>query len=45
MPIGVATGSIVVDVALIVETVERYFVYFVTSELMFLSSDSFHFVA
>ena len=39
MSIGVATYSIVVNVALIVEATEGYFVYFVASELMFLASN------
>ena len=40
--IGVATYSIIMDVALVIEATE--FIYFVTSELMFLASYSFHFV-
>ena len=44
MSIGIATGSIVVNVALVVETAKRYFVYFIAPKLVFLASDGFHFV-
>ena len=32
------------DVALVIETAERYFVYFIAPKLMSLASYSFHFV-
>ena len=41
--IGVATYSIIVNVALVIKTSERYFVYFIAPKLMFLASYSFHF--
>ena len=42
--IGIAAHSIIMDVALVIETAERYFVYFVATKLMSLASYSFHFV-
>ena len=42
--IGITACSIIMDVALVIETAERYFVYFVTTKLMSLASYSFHFV-
>ena len=42
--IGIATHSIIIDVALVIETAERYFVYFIATKLMSLASYSFHFV-
>ena len=44
MSIGITACSIIMDVALIVETAERYFVYFVATKLMSLASYCFHFV-
>ena len=42
--IGIATHSIIMDVALVIEIAERYFIYFVATKLMSLASYSFHFV-
>ena len=44
MSIGITTCSIIMDVVLVIETAERYFVYFVVTKLMSLASYSFHFV-
>ena len=44
VPIGITACSIIMDVALVIKTAERYFVYFVATELMSLASYSFHFV-
>ena len=44
MLIGITACSIVMDVALVIETAERYFVYFIATKLMSLASYSFHFV-
>ena len=42
--IGITACSIIKDVALVIETAEQYFVYFVATKLMSLASYSFHFV-
>ena len=42
MSIGVTVSSIIMDVALVIETAERYFVYFVAIKLMSLASYCFH---
>ena len=42
--IGITACSIIMDVALVIGTAERYFVYFVATKLMSLASYSFHFV-
>ena len=42
--IGIATHSIIMDVALVIKTAERHFVYFIATKLMSLASYSFHFV-
>ena len=42
--IGIATHSIIMDVALVTETAKRNFVYFIATKLMSLASYSFHFV-
>ena len=42
--IGIATHSIIMDVALVIETAKRYFVYFISPKLMSLASYSFYFV-
>ena len=42
--IGITTCSIVMDVALVIKTAERYFVYFIATKLMSLASYSFYFV-
>ena len=42
--IGITACSIIVDVALVIEAAERYFVYFIATKLMSLASYSFHFV-
>ena len=42
--IGITAYSIVMDIALVIKTAERYFVYFVATKLMSLASYSFHFV-
>ena len=44
VPIGITACSIIMDVALVIKTAERYFVYFVATKLMSLASYSFHFV-
>ena len=44
MTIGITACSIITDVTLVIETAERYFVYFVATKLMSLASYSFHFV-
>ena len=44
MSIDITACSIIMDVALVIETAERYFVYFVATKLMSLVSYSFHFV-
>ena len=44
MPIGITACSIIMDVALVIRTAERYFVNFVATKLMSLASYSFHFV-
>ena len=44
MSIGVTACSIIMDVVLVIETAEQYFVYFVATKLMSLASYSFHFV-
>ena len=44
MSIGITACSIIMDVALVIETAERYFIYFVATKLMSLASYSFHFV-
>ena len=41
---GIATQSIIMDVAFVIETAERHFVYFVATKLMSLASYCFHFV-
>ena len=43
--IGITACSIFMDVALIIKTAEQYFVYFIATKLMFITSDCFHFVA
>ena len=35
---------IIIDVALVIKTAERHFVYFIATKLMSLASYSFHFV-
>ena len=42
--IGITACPIIMDVALVIKTAERYFVYFVATKLMSLASYSFHFV-
>ena len=42
--ICITTYAITMDVTLVVETAERYFVYFVAPKLMFLAPYSFHFM-
>ena len=42
--VALATYSIIVNVALVIETAERYFIYFIAPKLMFLASYSCHFV-
>ena len=42
--IGITVCSIFMDVALVIKTAERYFVYFGATKLMSLASYSFHFV-
>ena len=44
MSIGITACSIIMDVALVIETAELYFVYFIATKLMSLASYSFHFV-
>ena len=44
MSIGITACSIIMDVVLVIETAERYFVYFIATKLMSLTSYSFHFV-
>ena len=44
MPIGITATTIIMNVALVIETAERYFVYFIAPKLMSLASYSFHFV-
>ena len=44
MPICVTTYSFVMNVALIIKTAERHFVYFKATKLVSLASYSFHFV-
>ena len=41
MPIGITACSIIMDVALVIETAERRFVYFVATKLMSLASYCF----
>ena len=43
VPIGITACSIIIDVALVIKTAERYFVYFIAAKLMSLASYSFHF--
>ena len=42
--IGIATYSIIMDVAFVIETAERHFVYFIATKLLSLASYCFHFV-
>ena len=42
--IGIAACSIIVDVALVIEAAERYFVYFIAAKLMSLASYSSYFM-
>ena len=42
--IGITACSIIMDVALVIETAERYFFYVIATKLMSLASYSFHFV-
>ena len=42
--IGITACSIIMDVALVIETAERHFIYFVATKLMSLASHSFHLV-
>ena len=42
LSIGIATHSIIMDVAFVIETDERYFVYFIAPKLMSLASYCFH---
>ena len=44
MSIGITACSIIMDIALVIEAAERYFVYFIATKLMYLASYSFHFV-
>ena len=41
--IGITVCSIIMDVALVIKTAERHFVYFMATKLMSLASYSFHF--
>ena len=42
--IGIAIYPIIMNVVLVIKATEWYFIYFITSELMFLASYSFHFM-
>ena len=42
--ICIATHSIIVNVTFVIETAERYFVYFIAPKLMSLASYGFYFV-
>ena len=42
--IGITACSIIMDVALVIKTAERHFVYFVNTKLMSLTSYCFNFV-
>ena len=42
--IGITACSIIMDVALVIETAQRYFVYLVATKLMSSASYNFHFV-
>ena len=42
--IGITACSIIMDVAFVIKTAERYFVYFAATKVMSLASYSFHFV-
>ena len=42
--IGIATHSIIMDVAFVIETAERHFVYLIALKLMSLASYNFHFM-
>ena len=42
--IGITACSIIMDIALVIETAERYFVYFISTKLVSLASYSFYFV-
>ena len=42
--IGIATHSIIMDVAFVIGTAERHFVYFIATKLMSLASSCLHFV-
>ena len=42
MSIGITACSIIMDVALVIKTAERYFVYFVATKLMSLASYGFN---
>ena len=44
MSIGIVTHSIIMDVAFVIETAERHFVYFIATKMMSLGSYCFHFV-
>ena len=44
MPIGITTCFIIMDVAFVIKTAERHFVYFIATKLMSLASYCFHFV-
>ena len=44
MSIGITACSIIMDVPLVIEAAEQYFVYFIATKLMSLVSYSFHFV-
>ena len=44
MSIGITVCSIIMDIALVIETAERHLVYFIATKLMSLASYSFHFV-
>ena len=42
--IGIATHSVIMNVAFVIKTAERHFVYFIATKLMSLASYCFHFV-
>ena len=42
--IGITACSIIMNIALVIKTAERHFVYFIATKLMSLASYSFHFV-
>ena len=42
--ISITACSIIMDVALVIKTAERHLIYFIATNLMFITSDCFHFV-